>query len=230
MLAAAPQRPARPERCRRSHGSRPRIIHAIAFVSVCCAIGPPHAFGDLDGCEFPVTSDTGNDQSQTKEETEAELLRELAIKLRQFDRCLDRQRKPQPHRPATPHPGRPPAGVRALPAAATAGRIRMMVSSERDRVAVRPSKPAAPLPQRAMRPALIVTAKADACQPVLQPRTRLQPPRERPQRRVPGGRAEAPGSPITLWRTMSPASCGRRRNGKPTRPVGRRCGRNTRTT
>ena len=67
-------------------------MHAIACLSVCCAIGSPSAFGDLNDCDFPVTSDFGNNQSQTKEEVEAELVRELAMKLRQFDRCLDRQK------------------------------------------------------------------------------------------------------------------------------------------
>ena len=83
---------ARPERRRRSHGSGLRVMQAVALVSVCCAINSPNAFSDLNNCDFPIASDVGNEQSQTKDETEAELVQELAIKLRQFDRCLDREK------------------------------------------------------------------------------------------------------------------------------------------
>ena len=67
-------------------------MHAIAFALVCCAIGSPDAFSDLNDCEFPVTGDVGNRQGQSKGEAEAELVRELAIKLRQFDRCLEQKK------------------------------------------------------------------------------------------------------------------------------------------
>lgn len=69
-----------------------RVIHATAFAALCCAIGSPNAFSDLDECDFPVTGDVGNRQGQTKDEAKEELVRELAMKLRQFDRCLDRQK------------------------------------------------------------------------------------------------------------------------------------------
>ena len=80
------------EPARRLPVAATRVIHAIAFAALCCAIGSPNAFSDLNECDFPVTSDVGNGQSQTKEETKAELIRELALKLRQFDRCLDREK------------------------------------------------------------------------------------------------------------------------------------------
>lgn len=92
MASALSRRPARPEPCRLLPVARPRIIHAIAFAALCCAIGSPNAFSDLEECEFPVTSDVGNRQGQTKDEAREELVRELAVKLRQFDRCLDRQK------------------------------------------------------------------------------------------------------------------------------------------
>ena len=92
MVAHLPRQPARREHCRRLPVAGLRVIPAIAFAALCCAIGSPNAFGDLDECDFPVTSDVGNRQGQTKDEAKEELVRELAMKLRQFDRCLDRQR------------------------------------------------------------------------------------------------------------------------------------------
>ena len=92
MVAAVPRRLARPGHCRLLHGTGLRIVHAVAFVSVCCAISSPNAVSDLDERDFPVTGDVGNRQSQTKDEAEAELVRELAKELQQFDRFLDRQK------------------------------------------------------------------------------------------------------------------------------------------
>ena len=92
MLVAVPRQLARAGGRRRSRGSGLRVMQAIAFASVCCAFGSPNASSDLNDCEFPVTSDVGNRQGQTKDEAEAELVRELVLKLRQFDRCLEREK------------------------------------------------------------------------------------------------------------------------------------------
>ena len=92
MLAALPRRLSRLEHCRRLPTTGLYVIHAIAFVTLCSSVGSQNAFGDIDDCDFPVTSDFGNRQSQTKDEAKEELVRELAKKLRQFDRCLDRQK------------------------------------------------------------------------------------------------------------------------------------------
>lgn len=91
MLAAMPRQLAGPGHCRAWHGPGGRVIHAIAFVSFWCAIGSPGAFSDLNDCDFPVTSDAGGPHDQTQDEVEEELVRQLAIKLRQFDRCIDRE-------------------------------------------------------------------------------------------------------------------------------------------
>ncbi len=92
MVAYLPRRPSRRKHCPRLPVAGLRVIHAIALAALCCAIGSPNVFGDLDDCDFLVTSDVGNRQGQTKDEAKEELVRELAIKLRQFDRCLDRQK------------------------------------------------------------------------------------------------------------------------------------------
>ena len=91
MLAAMPGRLARLGHCRNAHNSGALATLAIAFASVWCTVASPSAFSDPNDCDWTVTSDAGNQHDQTKNEVEEELVRQLAIKLRQFDRCLDRE-------------------------------------------------------------------------------------------------------------------------------------------
>ena len=90
MMAAMRRRLVRFGHCRGEYDPGSLATLAIAFLSVCWAIGSSSAFGDLNDCDWTVTSDTGDKYDKTKDEVEKGLVRELAIKLRQFDRCLDR--------------------------------------------------------------------------------------------------------------------------------------------
>ncbi len=71
------------------------------IVFVVCALGAPDTFGDAVECDWAVTSATGNEAGQTRDEIDAELKRQLAIKLRQFDRCFGQEgataAKPSPN-------------------------------------------------------------------------------------------------------------------------------------
>ena len=69
---------------------RPAALSLVLILSVCGTTGAPGAFADANDCDWTVTSETGDKRRLTKDEAEAELVRELAIKLRQFDRCLAR--------------------------------------------------------------------------------------------------------------------------------------------
>ena len=68
-----------------------RGLAALAFAGVlaCDLASSPSGFSDVGDCDWTITSDTADGSSQTKGEVEDELVRELAIKLRQFDRCID---------------------------------------------------------------------------------------------------------------------------------------------
>lgn len=79
----------KPEPCRARHRCKDRApLSLVLVLSLCCTIGAQHASGDLEDCDWTVTSETGDRQRLTQDEVEAELVRELAVKLRQFDRCL----------------------------------------------------------------------------------------------------------------------------------------------
>ena len=69
----------------------PAALAGALFLFVGCTLGAPNAFGDLNDCDWTVTSEAGDKAGRTQEEVEAELVRQLAIKLRQFDRCLGQQ-------------------------------------------------------------------------------------------------------------------------------------------
>ena len=86
-----PRRLSRPGHRRGKRRLRGLDTLAIPFVSVWCAFGATAAFSDLNDCDFSVTGAAGDERNRTNDEVEAELVRQLAIKLRQFDRCLDRE-------------------------------------------------------------------------------------------------------------------------------------------
>ena len=64
---------------------------AIALAPVCCALGAASAFGDIDDCDMPPPASADAKHAQTQDEIERELVQQLAIKLRQFDECLDQE-------------------------------------------------------------------------------------------------------------------------------------------
>ncbi len=64
--------------------------HRLVQTFLCLAILAASVHGEPTDCDLRVVGEPAEMDGQPREKTEEELVRQLAIKLRQFDRCLER--------------------------------------------------------------------------------------------------------------------------------------------
>jgi len=73
--------------------STPVLIVAVVACGFCgsCLAAAPDTASGLENCEWTTAGPSIDKSRHTQSEVEDELVRQLAIKLRQFDRCLDQE-------------------------------------------------------------------------------------------------------------------------------------------